>query len=224
MNFIEIKSGHTVLREHIHTFKTEQDAENYVYLIAGVHGDEIEGIYVLDQLFKWLKETNSVALPLIVVPVVNIDGHRVNTRINANGVDLNRNLPSTNWTNVVSEKKYFPGSAPLSEPENIYLVELFEKYPPRYIISFHSWKPLLNFNGKCEHIAEFIAKYNDYPIEGDIGYPTPGSLGEYGPEKYNSPVLTFELPPNTEGLPLKDIWEKNKDGLLALMNSGLLAK
>ncbi len=224
MNFMEIKSGRTVLRETIHTFKTDEDAPNYIYLMAGIHGDEVEGVYVLEQLFNWLKETNTVGLPLMVIPAVNIDGYRVNTRINANGVDLNRNLPSKNWTNIVSEKKYYPGSAPLSEPENQYLVELFEKYPPRYIISFHSWKPLLNFNGKCEHLANFVAKYNEYPVEGDVGYPTPGSLGEYGPEKFNAPVLTFELPPHTDELPLKQIWEQNKEGLLALMKSDLFNK
>lgn len=224
MNFMEIKSGRTVLREPIHTFKTEEDAQNYIYLMAGIHGDEVEGVYVLDQLFNWLKETNCVGLPLIIIPAVNIDGYRINTRVNANGVDLNRNLPSNNWTNTVSEKKYYSGSAPLSEPENQYLVELFDKYPPRYIISFHAWKPLLNFNGKCEHLANFMAKYNDYPVEGDVGYPTPGSLGEFGPEKYNAPVLTFELPPHNGDLTLKKIWEQNKDGLLSLMKSDILTK
>lgn len=224
MNFMEIKSGRTVLRETIHAFKTEEDADNYVYLMAGIHGDEVEGVYVLEQLFTWLKETNAIGYPLIVIPAVNIDGYRVNTRVNANGVDLNRNLPSKTWTNVVSEKKYYPGPSPLSEPENQYLLELFEKYPPRYIISFHSWKPLLNFNGKCEHLANFVAKYNQYPVEGDVGYPTPGSLGEYGPEKYNTPVLTYELPPHNEKLTLKAIWEENKEGLLALLKSDLLSK
>lgn len=224
MNFMEIKSGRTVLREVIHAYKTDEDAQNYIYLIAGVHGDEVEGVYVLEQLFNWIKGKNCIGLPLLVIPVLNIDGYSVNTRINANGVDLNRNFPSKNWTNTASEKKYFPGATPLSEPENQYLVELFEKHPPKCILSFHSWKPMLNFNGKCEHIAKFLGKYNNYPVEGDIGYPTPGSLGEFATEKYNSPVLTYELPPYSDKVKLKDIWEENMEGLFALMKSDLFSK
>ena len=223
MNFIALKSGLSAAENEIKAFQSDLKSKKYLYLLAGVHGDEVEGVYVLEQLFTWLKEV-SFELPLIVIPLLNVDGHQAQTRTNAHQVDLNRNLPTQNWVLVdaAQDPKHYGGPTALSEPENIYLVQLLEKFSPGLIISFHAWKPLLNFNGNCEQVAQFISKFNHYPVEADVGYPTPGSLGEYGPEKYASPVLTYELPPFKEDLSLKDIWAQNKAGLQAFMRSELL--
>ena len=92
---------------------------------------------------------------------------------------------------------------------------LFQKFSPGLIISFHSWKPLINYNGQCREIAEYIKTYNKYEVFADLeDHPTPGSLGEYGPEKYKSPVLTFECPLISEELSLEDIWQENQEALL----------
>lgn len=211
MFFEELRPGKSVAGETIRSFKSDMSADKYIYLMAGVHGDEVEGIYVVDQLFTWLKTHEQINLPLIVVPIVNVDGHRANTRVNANGVDLNRNLSTECWTSEVSEKKYYPGPSPLSEPENQYLVELFKKFKPGLILSIHSWKPLVNFNGDCLDVAEFLSSKNGYEVLADIGYPTPGSLGTYGPAKMGCPVLTFECPVFNENLTLQNIWLENEE-------------
>ena len=91
-------------------------------------------------------------------------------------------------------------------------------------MTFHSWKPLLNYNGDCREIAEFLAGYNNYLVCSDIeGHPTPGSLGEYGPEAYDCPVLTLEFPKLASGVTLEDIWQENAAGLTALFADGPLA-
>ena len=94
-----------------------------------VHGDEVEGVYLLKNIFDWLKERNEIEIPLIVIPILNVDGYRTGTRVNAHGVDLNRNLPSSNWESGARAAKYFPGNEALSEPENQFLVKLFNKFP-----------------------------------------------------------------------------------------------
>tara|TARA_R110002072_G_scaffold64203_9_gene160015 strand:+ start:60180 stop:60851 length:672 start_codon:yes stop_codon:yes gene_type:complete len=223
MQFIELKSGTSVEGDEIPAFRTEEKANEWTYLMAGTHGDEVEGVYVLQKLFEWLKEKEDLKKNFIVIPILNVDGYRAGTRINAHGVDLNRNYACDSWDPTAKEPKYNPGPSALSEPENVFLDKLFKKFPPKLILSFHSWKPILNFNGDCEEVANFLARYNNYPIlKEDIGYPTPGSLGEYGPQKYNSPVLTFECPVLNDDLTLKQIWEENMVGLQALMNSDLI--
>ncbi|MBP9673966.1 MAG: DUF2817 domain-containing protein [Bacteriovoracaceae bacterium] len=219
MIFKELSCGKSVEKRKIKIYKTPASAKKYFYLMAGVHGDEISGIYVLKKLFTWLKKENITSLPLIVIPIANPDGHAKNTRKNAHQVDLNRNLPTRDWTPLVSKKKYHPGPYPLSEPENQFLVSMFEQYPPALIISFHSWKPILNYNGKglVKKTALFLAHYNDYPVAGDIGYPTPGSLGTFGPEKHKIGVLTFECPPISKSKTLENIWKENELGLKALL-------
>lgn len=224
MDFIELKSGSSVEDDKIEAFKTEGRFSKYIYLMAGVHGDEVEGVYVVKNLFNWLKEDHDIELPLVILPVLNIDGYRVTTRRNSHGVDLNRNLPADKWSSEYEEDKYNPGTAPLSEPENVFLTKLMDKYTPGIIISIHSWKPMLNFNGDCKEVAAFLNKFNKYPVEATVGYETPGSLGEYAPEKYKSPVLTYELPKISDDLTLKDIWEANEEGLKELLASAELKK
>lgn len=223
MNFISLKSGTSVEGDEIKAFRSEKKANSYVYLMAGTHGDEVEGVYLLQQLFEWLQESIELDVSFIVVPILNVDGYRARSRVNSHGVDLNRNYATDTWTAEAREAKYSPGPSPLSEPENIYLDKLFQKFPPHLIISFHSWKPFINFNGDCEDIANFLAKYNGYDVMGDIeGHPTPGSLGDYGPQKYNSPVLTFECPLLSENIDLKAIYAENENAFKSLLQSDLI--
>ncbi len=211
MNFIELKPGTSVEGDIITAYRSEKKASTYTYIMAGVHGDEVEGVYVLNKLYEWLQGIEEAPCSYIIIPILNVDGYRAGTRVNSHGVDLNRNYPTKNWDPTAREPKYHPGSAPLSEPENQYLDKLFQKYPPHFILTIHSWKPIVNYNGDCEEAAKFLSLYNKYEIAGDIGYPTPGSLGEYAPGHYNSPVITFECPVLKEGLSLNDIWEQNEE-------------
>ena len=162
-------------------------------------------------------------MPMIIIPILNVDGYRAQTRVNAHLVDLNRNLPTADWTAEKTQAKYNPGPKALSEPENQFLVKLLDKYKPGMIISFHTWKPILNFNGDCKDIAEYLNTFNHYEMAGDIGYPTPGSLGTFGVEKYNAPVLTFECPElKTHKESLKDIWKENEEGLKKVFQTELI--
>jgi protein MpaA len=226
MIFSEIDSGSSLEGHPIHAFKTDIKAPKYLYLIGGVHGDEVEGVFVLKELFQWLKNEHSLKdLPMIVIPILNVDGYKNQTRVNAHLVDLNRNLPTKDWSGLFKEPRYNPGEKPLSEPENQYLVKLFEKYRPGFILSFHTWKPILNYNGECKDVAEFLQTFNHYEMASDIGYPTPGSLGTFAVEKYSSPVLTFECPElKTHRESLKQIWQENEEGLKKLFSSDLITQ
>jgi protein MpaA len=224
MIFSELESGASLEGHRIPVFKTDIKAPKYLYLLGGVHGDEVEGVYVLKELFSWLKNELSLKdLPMIVIPILNVDGYRNQTRVNAHLVDLNRNLPTKDWSGVYKEAKYNPGPKSLSEPENQFLVKLLDKYRPGFIISFHTWKPILNYNGACKDVAEFLNQFNRYEMASDIGYPTPGSLGTFAVEKYGSPVLTYECPElRIHRESLKEIWHENEEGLKKFLASDLV--
>ncbi|MDA9793218.1 M14 family zinc carboxypeptidase, partial [Bacteriovoracaceae bacterium] len=163
--------------------------------------------------------------PIIVIPILNVDGYKAGTRVNSHGVDLNRNCATKDWSAKFKKAKYNPGPSALSEPENKFLDKMFKEYSPAIILSFHSWKPMINYNGDSQDIAEFLNQYNGYPATPDIGYPTPGSLGAYGPEKYDAGVITFECPPFSDELSLKQIWAENEVGLKKLFkNRHLITK
>lgn len=224
MIFSELESGTSLEGNTITAFKTDIKAQKHLYLLGGVHGDEVEGVYVLKELFQWLKMEHTLKdLPMVVIPILNVDGYKNQTRVNAHHVDLNRNLPTKDWVGTQREPRYNPGPKPLSEPENQYLVKLFDKYKPGLIMSFHTWKPILNYNGDCRDVAEYLALFNKYETASDIGYPTPGSLGTFAVEKYNSPVLTFECPElKKHRESLKDIWKENEEGLKKIFSTELI--
>jgi murein peptide amidase A len=225
MIFSKIFSGTSVEGTEIEAFKTDLKAKKYIYLIAGTHGDEVEGVYVLQKLYEWIQNNHEIEeLPLVVVPILNPDGYKASTRHNSHLVDLNRNYPTKDWSSEYKKKKYFPGPAPLSEPENQFLDKLFKTYAPAVVLSFHSWKPILNYNGDSLDIAEYLAQHNGYPLDGDIGYPTPGSLGTYVPEKYGAGVLTFECPVLDGEISLQKIWDENEKGLKGLFTENILKK
>jgi murein peptide amidase A len=164
-----------------------------VLILGGVHGDEIEGTTAAYGLLEKFSKSFPYRLQLTLVPAFNLDGVINRERRNANGVDLNRNLPSKDWTNDVKEPRYYPGVRANSEPENQALVEFLNSEKPDAIISLHSWKPMLNINGECRKLAEAISKHTGYVIEETIGYPTPGCLGTYAGLEREMPTVTYEI-------------------------------
>ncbi|MFK0571395.1 succinylglutamate desuccinylase/aspartoacylase family protein [Endozoicomonas sp.] len=217
--------GQSTCNRALQALASKVESDRYFYLIAGTHGDEPEGVYVLNQLLMWINRSD-IHLPMIIIPKLNPDGIIAGTRVNANGVDLNRNLPASNWEKQSRDDKYSPGAHPASEPENQFLLSLLQQYPPGFILSFHSWKPMLNSNGDCEEILQFLHQRNGYPMVRDEieGHPTPGSLGSYASEKLQIPVLTFECPTLDQQPDIQKIWLENREALIEMMRSGLVEK
>lgn len=165
----------------------------HICIIGGVHGDEYEGVVASYGLIQALSQENPFRLRISIIPNLNLDGVLFNSRQNKNGIDLNRNLPTKDWTSEVLNPRYTPGPHANSEPENQALVRFIEEEKPERIFSLHSWKPVLNTNGDCKKEAEVIARHTGYEIQESIGYPTPGCLGTYTGLEKNIPTLTYEI-------------------------------
>lgn len=164
-----------------------------VLILGGVHGDEIEGVWTAHSLLKSFLESFPYQLNLTLVPEFNIEGVLDKTRMNSRGVDLNRNLPTKDWSAEIKSPRYNPGPSALSEPENQGLVKYMDQYQPVFILSLHSWHPVLNINGDCRAEAEVLQKFTQYRIDTEIGYSTPGCLGTYAGLERKSPTLTYEI-------------------------------
>jgi protein MpaA len=185
--------GHTASQLPIPAYRFGNENGTRVLILGGVHGDEIEGVWAGYGLLRAFSESFPFHLNLTLVPAFNLDGVLKKDRRNNRGVDLNRNLPTKDWSPEIATERYHPGTAPNSEPENQALVKFLEAEKPRYILSLHSWKPMLNINGDCRAEAEAIARETGYIIEETIGYPTPGCLGSYAGLERSMPTLTYEI-------------------------------
>lgn len=187
------KFGETELGLPIHGYQWLTDPKNpHVLILGGVHGDEPEGVVCCRGLLQKFLESFELKLNLTLVPEFNPEGVLLKTRGNSNKVDLNRNLPTKDWSPVAATVRYFPGPRALSEKENQHLVHFLNSHKPDVIFSLHSWKPMLNTNGDLPE-AQVISEMTGYVIEPDIGYPTPGSLGTYAGLEKNIPTLTYEI-------------------------------
>jgi protein MpaA len=181
-----------------------QCSSRHVLILGGVHGDESEGVVLAHALLNELLcpspdfRIQKFDFQMTLVPAFNLDGILAKTRGNAEGVDLNRNLPTKDWSPEATTPRYQPGPSPASEPENQALIRFLEVEKPDFIISLHSWKPLLNINepagsSKCRLVAEAIADKTGDVIEPTIGYSTPGCLGTYAGFERGIPTITYEI-------------------------------
>lgn len=202
--------------------------------LGAFHGDEGPSADLLDDWRDWLASGDAPREALtarglsygsmVLVPVVNPDGLAAGCRVNARGVDLNRNYPTRTWAPSGDGTPYYTGPSPASEPETRVLLALIARLRPRKIITIHTPYRVVNYDGPGEALAQAMAAANGYPVVADIGYPTPGSFGTYWGIERQVPVITLELPENLpenlpedspEKLSRKALWQANRPALLA---------
>lgn len=196
-SFLPIEYGKSVLGAPLQYFPGKENSNWLV--MAGVHGEEAEGVFLLSRILRSLKAPLASAS---VILSVNPDGLSQGTRGNARGVDLNRNFPTKNWKNGVNlsrpwieakpEIELSSGAYPASEPETSYLVQLIENLKPKGILSIHAPLACIDCPEKSKTVED-LEKVFSLPWVEDVGYPTPGSFGSWCKEKA-IPCITLELP------------------------------
>ena len=167
-----------------------------VVVIGVFHGDEPQGEYLINEYFAENFNTKILFIPRL---------NSCNTRVNLNGVDLNRNFPTKNWE-LTERDNYFGGEFPASEEETRFIIETIEKYNPKVILSLHAPYKVVNYDCRVEcdlNIVEKISEIMNYPIEESIGYPTPGSFGTWAGIEKNILTITLELDEEIEVKKLK---------------------
>ncbi|MDN5938956.1 MAG: succinylglutamate desuccinylase/aspartoacylase family protein, partial [Salinisphaera sp.] len=179
----------------------QQWSRGRVLLIGGIHGDELTSVSLT---FWWLAnlEDEGSAFAWRVAPLVNPDGMFAHppTRVNAHGVDLNRNMPTAGWEQASAKywryvgrrARRYPGDSAASEPETRWLVHAIKAFQPDIIVSLHAPYGLLDYDGDLTPPP----KLGDLPLHNLRVYP--GSLGNYGAHGLDIPVITIELADATQ--------------------------
>ncbi|HEX8891302.1 MAG TPA: M14 family murein peptide amidase A [Pyrinomonadaceae bacterium] len=189
--------------------------EKRVLVIAGIHGDEQNTSVLARSLAVHINaETLPKNLTVIIVPDANPDGLLAATRVNANGVDINRNFPAKSWRADYTEQRRFPGAQPSSEPETRAVLGLLERYPPQMVVTLHAAMGCVNWDGPGgAFAAQKLASINGYPLCESLGYETPGSLGLLMGVDRQIPTVTIELRAKNPSA----LVEENLPALLALL-------
>ena len=158
-----------------------------ILVIGCFHGDEPQGKFLIEAYLEKNAHTN-----LLFIPCLNEYGFTHNTRTNENGVDLNRNFPTSNWEKT-EHNEFFGGVAPACEKQTQFIIDTVTKYNPSLILTLHAPFKVVNFDGDALDISKKISEIIGYPVQESIGYPTPGSFGTWAGIERKIPTVTLEL-------------------------------
>jgi protein MpaA len=187
--------------------------EKEYLIVAGIHGGyEGNTIALANELITHINENPEVVptdVTLYMIRNMNPDGEArddgVDGRVNNNGVDLNRNFPSENWTSEWDRDGcwiYRPttgGRFGGSEPETRTVMNFILARKIEALISYHS-AALGVFPGgdpwtvPSKRLARALSKATDYPYPPiDTGCEYTGTLSDWAVENGVGAAVDMEL-------------------------------
>ena len=174
-------AGRSVLQQPIYSV-TAGNGKCRVLIWSQMHGNESTTTKAIFDFLNFLSSGSDLAEVYLnhftfkILPMVNPDGADAWTRVNANGIDLNRD------------------SVDLSQPESRVLREAFESFVPHYCYNMHDQRTIFgvgnppkpatvsflapsfneardvnNCRGSAMRIIVAMAKYLDKHIRGQVG-------------------------------------------------------
>jgi len=144
-------------------------ARRSVLVVGSIAGDEPGGIAVTEMLAS---EAAIADVRLWLIPDVNPDGAARGTRVNAHGVDLNRNFPYR-WRHLGAPGyRYYSGPRPASEPESRAIEAFLRRARPGIAIWLHQPYGLIDDSQGGPRWAERqLARALELPLERLPDYP-----------------------------------------------------
>lgn len=192
LNGCNSQKGHPIF--HYDVPSTFSDAQR-ILTFALIHGDELPSGVIAR---SWMLRLDNIQprSSWRIIPILNPDGWKARSRVNANGVDLNRNFPTEDWalsahnywkTKSKKSPRRFPGNSPASEPETQCAIAHIRDFKPDFIVSIHTPYAVLDLDGPKMKYPRFE------PLPWLSLGTYPGSLGRYMWQERRIPVLTIEL-------------------------------
>src|SRR6266516_951596 len=189
------------------------DGEKEYLIVAGIHGGyEGNTIALANELITYINQNPEViptAVTLYIIRDMNPDAEArsndVDGRVNNNGVDLNRNFPSSNWAADWDRNGcwiYRPttgGTYGGSEPETRSVMSFIRSHRIEPMISYHSaalgvFPGGVPWEAPSKRLASALAKVTGYsypPV--DTGCEYTGTLEDWAVENKDGAAVDMEL-------------------------------
>ncbi len=170
---------------------------NYRVLILGsIYGNEPESIELLDAITRESQAyAQSPSYSFVFIKTPNPDGLEEHIRTNHNGVDLNRNFPST-WFTATPNR--LTGPHPASEIETQNLMKVLRSFQPHRVIHIRSsigLRPLVLVNDQLQNAVESIRRQDSIDAGSFAGEYKVGSIEEFVSLRVDTELMTIHLPP-----------------------------
>lgn len=141
--------GKSVKADNIYALKIG-NGKKKILIWSQMHGNESTCTKALFDVLNVLQQNNTIsreiltACTLQIIPILNPDGAKAYTRLNANKVDLNRDAQN------------------LSQPETKVLLECFKSFQPDYCFNLHDQRTIFGAgNTNNPAIVSFLAPAQD---------------------------------------------------------------
>jgi len=137
--------GHSVNQLPIYGIKLGNGV-NRILMWSQMHGNESTTTKACFDLLNYFKENNKLLnhCTLYIIPILNPDGAKAYTRLNANNLDLNRDAQN------------------LSQPESVVLKSVFESFKPQYCFNLHGQRTIFSAgNTNNTATVSFLAPAQD---------------------------------------------------------------
>jgi protein MpaA len=170
----------------------DPDSLRRTLVVGCIHGSEPAGIAIARAL-----ATTAVPpeVDLWVVPDLNPDGVVASTRVNADGVDLNRNFPYQ-WMPIGAPGSiHYAGPQPLSEPESRVLAKLLRTVRPTLGIWYHQALAVVDSSQGPVTAERRYAVATGLSLQRLTDYP--GSAVGFEDHMFGPTAFVVELPAGT---------------------------
>jgi g-D-glutamyl-meso-diaminopimelate peptidase len=187
-----------------------------VFLFGGIHGNERGTVSLMNYLVDELEQTPELVSEdtrVVIVPLTNPDGFFTREdKLNAAGVNLNRNFYTQDWIQKAGGDQTYAGQRPFSEYETQALRALVESCNPEIMIAYHSQGALVSpeENEASRELAAWYASLTGYEYYTDWNFA--GTATRWFVETTDRTAFTVELTSHTDS-----DWEINKPALLQLI-------
>mgnify|MGYP002624478809 CR=1 FL=1 len=191
-------------------------AKENILLVARFHGDEPEGEFCLRELMKEAQDQELVSpYNIYITPCLNPSGKELFTRANGHKIDLNRNYPTQNFTDVSfnPHTKELSSGTPASEIETKFMIETVIQYNFVRILSIHSDLHLIDYDGPARDLALRFSAMCHYKLVDNIGYATNGSFGTWVGIEKQIPLITVETWHAENENDMAKIWSELKPAI-----------
>lgn len=212
---VERAFGQTTLGRDITGYEIGAGDECLLFF-GGIHGTEKGTVTLMEQLVDEIKAHPDIVPAgkrLVIIPLTNPDGYfDREDKLNANGVNLNRNFATDDWVVQEGDEETYAGEEPFSEVESRIVREVTNQCDPSMMIAFHSQGALVSpeSNESSLALAEWYAAHTGYEYFDEWDYA--GTATRWFVETTGKAAITVELTNHVDS-----DWEMNKPALLEII-------
>jgi protein MpaA len=167
------------------------DGQRAVLVVGSIHGDERAGHEVVRRLRR-IRSPAGVAI--WTLKTLNSDGVEARTRLNAEGVDLNRNFPYRWRPDEPPGSDSYQGPAPASEGETRAGMRLIRRIQPDVTIWYHQpWGQVLAPCRGSAAAEKLYARTALMPMKRCRGQHLPGTATSWQEHRVGGIAFVVEL-------------------------------